>query len=94
MSQEAPIRLAPLVGVSLNDEDSPGAKLKAIQDALEHCYESVSPVFKSVGCYLGHIAAQYHSMYGADSILLLGRVMSGQGGELILEEAKAVLDED
>jgi hypothetical protein len=48
-------------------------------------------IFKSIGCYLGHTAPLYHDIYGAEAILLLGRVMSGKGGDIVLAAANAVL---
>ena len=97
LSQEAAIRLAPGAGIALREEDPPGARLKHIQDLLAAGGAEAGAarkVFRSIGCHLGHIAAWYHDMYGADSILLLGRVMSGEGGEHILSEAKQALAED
>ena len=33
--------------------------------------------------YLGHTLAYYFDLYGCRHVLLLGRVMSGKGGDLI-----------
>jgi hypothetical protein len=41
--------------------------------------------------YLGHILAFYCELYAAEHVLLLGRVMSGKGGEIIVSAAKEVL---
>lgn len=41
--------------------------------------------------YLGHTLAYYSVFYEIKHILLLGRVMSGEGGNIILETAKQVL---
>ena len=36
----------------------------------------------------------YHDMYGYKYVLLLGRVMSGKGGDLLLETCKKVLADE
>jgi hypothetical protein len=51
-------------------------------------------VFRSIGVYLGHTAALYHGFYGMKNILLMGRAVSGKGGDLILGEAGRVIAED
>ena len=47
-------------------------------------------IYTSIGCYLGHSLAWYSRFYSIQHVLLLGRVMSGRGGDLILEEAQRV----
>ena len=49
-------------------------------------------VYDSIGAYLGHTLAYYHELYGMKHVLLLGRVMSGKGGDRVLAEAKRVLE--
>mgnify|MGYP000523956089 CR=1 FL=1 len=51
-------------------------------------------VYRSIGTYLGHALAYYYDLYHCKHVLLLGRVMSGKGGDLILEEAKRVLADE
>lgn len=42
-------------------------------------------VYESIGCYLGHTLAYYYQTYGFRYVLLLGRVMSGKGGDILME---------
>ena len=46
------------------------------------------------GVYLGHSLALYHHFYGFKHVLLLGRVMSGRGGDIILDVCKQVLADE
>ena len=92
--QEAVIRLAGAAGIPLEGYDTPARKLKAVQALLDQGHEGAAAVFRSVGCYLGHTVPYYCESYGADSVLLLGRVVSGRGGEIILESANAVLRDE
>lgn len=92
-SQEGVIRLAELAGFAL-PEGSPADKLKAVQNAAATYDVAALQIFSDIGCYLGHTLAFYHDIYGMNSVLLLGRVMSGAGGETILITAKRVLMEE
>jgi len=93
--QEAVIKLAPAAGIDLDGYDTPAKKLKAVQILLDEGNDNAAAVFRSIGSYLGHTAALYNSLYeGADSVLLLGRVMSGKGGDIIIEVANNVLHDE
>ncbi len=90
-SQDGVIKLAPRAGIELDESLSPAEKLKVVQKLMAEGSEAASDVYLSIGTYLGHTLAYYHVLYGCKHVLLLGRVMSGKGGDLILEEAKRVL---
>ena len=51
-------------------------------------------VYESIGVYLGHTLAYYAESYACRYVLLLGRVMSGKGGDLIVKTAKDVLQRE
>ena len=93
-SQDGVIKLAPRAGIELAEGDAPAQKLKAVQALMEAGDSRAEAVYRSIGVYLGHTLAFYHSFYGLKYVLLLGRVMSGQGGDIILDTCKAVLAEE
>ena len=93
-SQDGVIKLAPRAGIELNGNDAPAQKLKAVQALMESGDSRAEAVYRSIGVYLGHTLAFYHSFYGLKYVLLLGRVMSGKGGDIILDTCKAVLAEE
>ena len=92
--QEAVIKLSAAAGISLEGYGTPAKKLKAVQALLDGGHGGAAAIFRSIGCYLGHTVPLYNESYNADSILLLGRPVSGKGGDIILETAKAVLREE
>ena len=92
--QEAVIKLSPAADIALEGYDTPAKKLKAVQNLLGEGHEGAASVFSSIGCYLGHTIPYYYENYKADSILLFGRVVSGKGGEIMLETANKVLKEE
>ena len=93
-SQDGIIKLAPRAGIELDPSLSPAEKLKVVQKLMAEGSGAAEQVYRSTGTYLGHTLAYYHGLYGCRHVLLLGRVMSGRGGDIILEEAKRVLADE
>jgi len=93
-SQDGVIKLAPRAGIELDESLSPAEKLKVVQGLMAEDDERAAKVYESIGCYLGHTLAYYHDLYAYKHVLLLGRVMSGKGGDLLLETCKKVLADE
>ena len=93
-SQDSVIKLAPRAGIELDEALSPAEKLKVVQGLMAEDDPRAAKVYESIGVYLGHTLAYYHDLYACRNVLLLGRVMSGKGGDLILENAKRVLADE
>ncbi|MCD8332512.1 MAG: hypothetical protein LUB63_08345 [Oscillospiraceae bacterium] len=51
-------------------------------------------IYATIGTYLGHTLAYYYELYHCAHVLLLGRVMSGRGGDMILAECLRVLRDE
>lgn len=47
---------------------------------MEQDNPHAAAIYRSIGVYLGHTLAFYYDLYHCRHVLLLGRVMSGQGG--------------
>ena len=93
-SQDGVIKLAPRAGIELDESLSPAEKLKVVQKLMEADDPRAAAVYRSIGVYLAHSLAWYHDLYGFDTVLLLGRVMSGKGGDILLETCRAVLKDE
>ena len=93
-SQDGVIKLAPRADIELEESLSPAEKLKVVQKLMAEDDPRAAKVYESIGVYLGHTLAYYYELYGCRHVLLLGRVMSGKGGDLILDTAKKVLAEE
>ena len=48
-------------------------------------------IYETIGVYLGYTIPYYAEFYDIKYLLLLGRVTSGQGGDIIIEKANEVL---
>ena len=92
--QDGVNKLAPRAGIELDESLSPAEKLKVTQKLMEEGDERAARVYESIGCYLGHTLAYYYEKYGFRYVLLLGRVMSGKGGDLLLEKCRQVLNDE
>lgn len=93
-SQDAVIKLARLAGISFVDTQTPAEKLKVVQELMENDDERAIKVYKNIGCYLGYTIPYYNEFYNLSHVLLMGRVTSGKGGEIIKEVANKVLKEE
>ena len=93
-SQDGVIKLAPRAGIEPDEALSPAEKLKVVQKLMENGDERAAAVYRSIGVYLAHSLALYHELYGFRHVLLLGRVMSGRGGDLVIAECERVLKDE
>ena len=90
-SQDAVIKLAPAAGINLAESLSPAEKLKEVQKLMETPGSPAEAIYRSIGVYLGHTLAFYYDLYHCRHVLLLGRVISGPGGERLVEACRAEL---
>ena len=93
-SQDAVIKLAPAAGIELEQSLSPAEKLKKVQGLMEQDDPRAAAIYRSIGTYLAHSFALYHDFYGFKHVLLMGRVMSGKGGDLLLETYNQVMADE
>ena len=91
LTQQAVFRLAGKVGIKLNDNDTLAAKLKTVQALLESGDKVAHQIWESIGVYMGYAIAHYADFYKIKHMLILGRVTSGSGGNIILDKANEVL---
>lgn len=89
-SQDAVIRLAARAGLEL-PPGSPGSKLSFVQARLSEGDPRARQIFETMGVYFGYGLLHYLDFYAVKHVILLGRVTSGEGGNLLLNQARAVL---
>jgi len=91
-SQDAVIKLAPAAGIELDPSLSPAEKLKVVQKLMAEGHEGAKAIYETIGVYFGYAIAYYAEFYDLKHALIMGRVTSGEGGVLILENAQKVLN--
>ena len=75
--------MAKLAGYSF--DGSLAEQLAAIQKANDGCLDEA---YEDMGRYLGDAIALYAKFLDIKSVLLLGRVMTGRGGDVLIKTAK------
>ncbi len=93
-SQDAVIKLAPAANIELDENLYPAQKLKIVQELMEKGDERAVKIYETIGAYLAHTLVNYHSLYNFRHVLLLGRVMSGKGGDIILSTCTNILKDE
>ena len=93
-SQQAVNRLLPAAGIELDSGMPLAEKLAATQKLMAAGDGRVRKIYESIGVYLGYAIAQYAGFYELRHVLVLGRVMTGEGGEVILSTARRVLKQE
>ncbi|MDT8390847.1 MAG: ROK family protein [Lentisphaeria bacterium] len=94
LSQQAVGRLLPAAGIPVEPDTPLPERLVFVQDLMRQNDPRAERVYETIGCYLGHAAAHYASFYDLRQIMLLGRVMSGPGGDIIIKQATDCLKLD
>ena len=91
-SQQAVGRLIPKTSLSVDSKLGLPEKLERVQEFMAEGNGEAASIYRTIGTYLGYGVAHYASFYSLSHALILGRVTSGEGGTIILEEAKKVLE--
>lgn len=91
-SQQAVGRLLAPAGIEVEAGMGLPEKLKHVQALMAAGDARATRIYESIGVYLGYALAHWVEFYDVRHVLVLGRVMSGRGGDLILEVARRVLD--
>jgi predicted NBD/HSP70 family sugar kinase len=90
-SQQCVGRLLKPAGITTDDSLGLPEKLLHVQSLMNEGDERAANIYKTIGAYLGYGVAHYADYYDIRNILLLGRVTTGPGGEIILDTAREVL---
>jgi predicted NBD/HSP70 family sugar kinase len=90
-SQQGVGRLAALAGFEFSADMGLPERLIEVQKAMAAGDPRARAIYETIGVCFGHALAHYSDFYDLRHVLILGRVTSGEGGEVILERARAVL---
>jgi predicted NBD/HSP70 family sugar kinase len=89
-SQQAVARLAPAAGFDFGQMPLPEQLVK-VQEAMTADDARAALIYETIGCYFGYAIAHYADYYDIANLLILGRVTSGEGGNVIINETETVL---
>ena len=90
-SQQAVNWLAQRYGFAFPKAMKLPERLKVVQAAMEKGDARALKVYLEIGRFLAHAIPWYNEFYDYENMMVLGRVTSGLGGEVILETARRIL---
>lgn len=93
-SQQALGRLVPRAGIDLSRDMPLPDQLKEVQRLMANGDPRAKAIYRTIGVYLGYGVAHYARFYPLKHVLILGRVTTGPGGDVMLEEARRALQAD
>lgn len=93
-SQQAVGRLVEIAGLEFPSGPGLPEILKQVQALMEQDDYRARKIYETLGTYLGYTVAHLADFYDFRHLLILGRVTSGRGGDLILQGARAVLQSE
>ncbi|MBP5737646.1 MAG: ROK family protein, partial [Abditibacteriota bacterium] len=91
-SQQAVFRLADKVKLPIDPTKELAAKLAEIQEFLKAGDDRAVKIWETIGVYLGYTVAHYADFYDLNHVLILGRVTSYEGGNILIRKAREVLE--
>ena len=91
LSQQAVGRLLAPAGIAAEPALPLPEKLKLVQALMAAGDARAENIYQSIGVYLGYTVAHAADFYDFDHVLILGRVTSGTGGDVIISAAQEVL---
>lgn len=93
-SQDGVIKLAPAAGITLDENLSPAEKLKVVQGLMKDGDSRAADIYDTIGAYFGYAIAFYSEFYDIKHVIIMGRVTSGEGGQILLARAQEVLNKE
>ncbi|MGH8639809.1 MAG: hypothetical protein ACREUZ_21995, partial [Burkholderiales bacterium] len=93
-SQQCVGRLMPAAGIDAPVDMGLPDKLKLVQELMLRDDLRATRIYQTIGTYLGYGVAHFADFYDLRHVLVLGRVTSGPGGDLIVNGARTVLEKD
>jgi predicted NBD/HSP70 family sugar kinase len=93
-SQQGIVRLAPLAGIDLSKDMPFAEQLIEVQNLMAKGDARARNIYETIGVYFAHAIAHYADFYDIRNLLILGRVTSGDGGNLILSTTSEVLKDE
>ncbi len=93
-SQQAVARLAPLAGIELSPDMPLADRLVEVQKLVADGDARARRIFETMGIYFGYSIAHFAEFYALENLLVLGRVTSGEGGEILRSVAEALLRDE
>jgi predicted NBD/HSP70 family sugar kinase len=93
-SQQAVNKLLPAAKISLPKNMELPERLKEVQNLMVKGDQRAAQIYETIGVYFGYGIAQYADFYDFRHLLVLGRVTTGKGGDIVVAKAREVLRQE
>ena len=90
-SQQAVNKLLPAARIKLPEKMGLPERLVAVQSLAVKGDARAGKIYETIGVYLGFGLAHYAEFYDFRQALILGRVTTGAGGDIVISQARAIL---
>jgi len=90
-SQQAVNKLLPAAGITVPQMLGLPERLKEVQKLMTQGDRRAVQIYETIGVYLGYAIPHYADFYDFDHLLVLGRVTTGEGGNILISQAREVL---
>ena len=91
LSQQAVNRLLGPAGIDVPADMGVPERLEHVQALMKQGDPRAEKIYQTIGSYFGYALAHYANYYDIGTVLVMGRVTTGAGGEIILQVANEVL---
>ncbi|HEX9045867.1 MAG TPA: ROK family protein, partial [Verrucomicrobiae bacterium] len=89
-SQQAVNKLLPVAGIEMPAEFGLPERLKEVQNLMARGDVRAVRIYETIGVYLGYTIPHYADFYDFEDVLILGRVTTGKGGDILIGKAHEV----
>ena len=90
-SQQAVNKLLPAAKIKMPAKMDLPERLVEVQGLMKNGDERAAKIYETIGVYLGYTIPHYADFYDFAHMLILGRVTTGEGGDIVLSKAREVL---
>jgi predicted NBD/HSP70 family sugar kinase len=93
-SQQAVNKLLPAAKIKLPAKMGLPERLVEVQKLMAQGDERAAKIYETIGVYLGYTIPHYADFYNYSHMLVLGRVTTGEGGDVVIRKAREVLEKE
>ena len=89
--QQGVARLAPAAGFDYGDMPFP-EQLVEVQKEMANGSDGARKIYETIGTCFGYAIAHYAEFYHIETLIIMGRVTTGEGGQVMIDKAQEVLE--
>ncbi len=93
-SQQAVNKLLPAAKIKVPASMGLPERLVEVQKLMAAGDERAARIYETIGVYLGYTIPHYADFYDYSDMLILGRVTTGKGGDIVIDKAREVLKKE